>query len=155
MLDVRRAEGWRLRAESAAGPWRSARTGPRGRCCTGCAAGGPEARKPWSAWRASSQNPRGYGRCRMKILTDTSAATLQPFVTEHVEPGSTLITDGWQGYAGIDRLGYLHDRRSQRAARARGEDPGALLPGVHSVAASGFRTSPPTTSTVSSLSRMQ
>src|SRR6266545_4841376 len=31
-------------------------------------------------------------------------------------------------------LGCLHDRHSQRAARARGEDPGALLPGVHRVA---------------------
>jgi transposase-like protein len=78
--------------------------------------------------------PRGYGRCRMKILTDASAATLHPFLTEHVELGATIITDGWQGYAGIDKLGYLHDRRSQRAARARGEDPGALLPGVHRIA---------------------
>jgi transposase-like protein len=78
--------------------------------------------------------PRGYGRCRMKILTDASAATLHPFVTEHVEPRATIITDGWQGYAGLDKLGYRHDRRSQRAARARGEDGGALLPGVHRIA---------------------
>jgi transposase-like protein len=52
----------------------------------------------------------------------------------NVEPGTTVITDGWQGYAGIDKLGYLHERRSQRAARARGDDPGGLLPGVHRVA---------------------
>jgi hypothetical protein len=30
--------------------------------------------------------------------------------------------------------GYTHDRRSQRATRARGEDVGALLPGVHRLA---------------------
>ena len=36
--------------------------------------------------------------------------------------------------AGIDMLGYHHDRRGRRAARARGEDPGGLLPGVHRVA---------------------
>ena len=34
------------------------------------------------------------------------------------------------GYLGITGLGYAHVRRSQRAARARGE----LLPGVHRVA---------------------
>ena len=46
----------------------------------------------------------------------------------------TVITDAWQGYSGISKLGYTHQRRSQRAARARGEDPGELLPGVHRVA---------------------
>ncbi len=80
------------------------------------------------------KQPRGYGRCRMAILADASAASLHPFVTENVEPGTTVITDAWQGYRGIDKLGYTHDRRSQRAARARGEDPGELLPGVHRIA---------------------
>jgi transposase-like protein len=75
--------------------------------------------------------PRGYGRCRMAILDDASGASLLPFVTEHVEPGATVRTDAWQGYHGLAGLDYLHDRRSQRAARARGEDPGELLPGVH------------------------
>jgi hypothetical protein len=45
-----------------------------------------------------------------------------------------LSPTAWQGYRGLDKLGYVHDRRSQRAARARGEDPGALLPAVHRVA---------------------
>lgn len=77
---------------------------------------------------------RGYGRARMAILDDASAASLRPFLTGNVEPDSTVITDAWQGYRGIDKLGYTHDRRSQRAARARGDDPGELLPGVHRVA---------------------
>ena len=38
------------------------------------------------------------------------------------------------GLPRLDALGYVHDRRSQRAARARGEDPGGLLPAVHRVA---------------------
>ncbi|MGH7747728.1 MAG: transposase, partial [Candidatus Dormibacteria bacterium] len=54
--------------------------------------------------------PRGYGRVRMAILTDASAASLHPFVTDNVEPGTTVITDAWQGYRGIERLGYTHDR---------------------------------------------
>ncbi len=81
--------------------------------------------------------PRGIGRCRMAILDDASAASLHPFVTGHVEPGATVITDAWPGYSGIEELGYTRDRRSPRAARLRGDDPFALLPAVHRVALSG------------------
>ena len=80
------------------------------------------------------REPRGFGRCRMQPLADASAASLHAFVNDHVEPGTRVITDGWQGYSGIEKLGYVHDRRSQRAARAHGEDPGELLPAVHRVA---------------------
>ncbi|MET3952878.1 transposase-like protein [Arthrobacter sp. UYEF36] len=80
------------------------------------------------------KEPRGLGRCRMQILSDGSAATLHSFVTAHVEPGTRVITDGWTSYRGIDKLGYIHEPRSQRAARLRGEDIGGLLPGVHRVA---------------------
>lgn len=78
--------------------------------------------------------PKGFGRCRMRPLADASAASLHPFVTDFVEPGATVITDGWQGYRGLDQIGYLHQPLSQRAARASGEDSGDLLPGVHRVA---------------------
>ena len=74
------------------------------------------------------------GRCRMAVIEDASAKTLYQFVKHHVEPGSTVITDGWSGYLGIETAGYVHDRRSQRAAAARGEDPAKLLPGVHRIA---------------------
>jgi transposase-like protein len=80
------------------------------------------------------REPKGLGRCRMAALADASAKSLHAFVTDHVEPGSTVITDAWQGYRGLDTLGYVHHRRSQRAARAGGEDPGELLPAVHRVA---------------------
>lgn len=80
------------------------------------------------------REPRGIGRCRIAPLADASAESLNAFVADHVEPGTKVITDAWQGYSGIDKLGYTHERRSQRAARARGEDPGELLPAVHRVA---------------------
>src|SRR5260370_825740 len=67
-------------------------------------------------------------------LTDWSSASRHPFVTSHVEPGAKVITDAWMGYHGLEGLGYVHERRSQRAARARGDDPGELLPAVHRVA---------------------
>ncbi|MGH3495260.1 MAG: IS1595 family transposase, partial [Sciscionella sp.] len=72
--------------------------------------------------------PHGFGRCRMQTLTDAKAATLHPFITANVQPGTRVITDGWTGYQGIERLGYIHEPRSQLAARARGEDPGKVLP---------------------------
>ena len=78
--------------------------------------------------------PRGYGRCRMAILPDWSATSLHSFITDHIEPGSHVITDGWNAYRGIGRLGYTHEPRNQSGARRRGEDPGVLLPGVHRVA---------------------
>jgi len=80
------------------------------------------------------REPKGFGRCRMAILADGSADSLHPFVTANVEPGATVVTDGWSGYNGIDALGYIHQPHSQRAVAARGEDVGALLPGVHRVA---------------------
>jgi hypothetical protein len=80
------------------------------------------------------RQPKGIGRCRMALLADGSSASLHPFITSHVEPGATVITDAWMGYHGLAGLGYVHQRRSQRAARARGDDPGKLLPAVHRVA---------------------
>ena len=80
------------------------------------------------------REPKGFGRCRMMPLVDASAKSLHAFVHDHIEPGSTVITDGWQGYQGLDSLGYRHDRRSQRAAQARGQNPYELLPAVHRVA---------------------
>jgi transposase-like protein len=80
------------------------------------------------------REPRGFGRCRMQPLADASATSLHGFVRDHVQPGARIITDGWQGYRGLDKLGYVHDPRSQRAARARGEEPGELLPAVHRIA---------------------
>jgi transposase-like protein len=78
--------------------------------------------------------PRGFGRCRIVPVADASSASLHPFVTDHVEPGARVITDGWMGYRGLAKLGYIHEPRSQRAARASGEDPSQLLRGPHRVA---------------------
>ena len=89
---------------------------------------------PGRRGRRGQASRRGSAAAGWRSCTDASAASLHPFVAAHVEPGATVITDGWQGYSGINELGYVRDRRSQRAARARGDDPFGLLPGVHRVA---------------------
>ena len=80
------------------------------------------------------REPKGIGRCRMSVLADASGASLGPFVSENVESGSRVITDGWSGYQGLAALGYAHEVRNQSAAARRGEDPGELLPAVHRIA---------------------
>ena len=97
--------------------------------------GRAQGKKVLTAIAVELLEPKGWGRCRMAPIADASASSLLPFVKECIEPGSTVITDGWNGYMGIEREGYIRDRRSQRAARARGEDAGELLPAVHRIAA--------------------
>ena len=80
------------------------------------------------------REPKGIGRCRMAPLDDASGDTLGTFVTENVQPGATVITDGRAAYRAISGKGYQHRPINQKAARAAGEDPDSLLPGVHRVA---------------------
>lgn len=102
---------------------------------TGLAGGRARGKKVLVDVAVEVLDPAGFGRARMGILADASSPSLHRFITENIEPGTRVITDGWRGYRGIDSLGYIHEPRSQRAARARGEDPGALLPAVHRVIA--------------------
>ena len=73
----------------------------------------------------------GYGRVRLVRVKDASAASLHPVVKATVVPGSTLVTDFWKGYLGLDAKGYTHKRINIKASEQTGSD---LLPGVHLVA---------------------
>ena len=75
------------------------------------------------------RQPRGYGRCRMEIVPDASAGSLHPFLTRPVEPGATVITDGWMGYPGIAGLGYAHVRRSSGPPAPAGRTPASCCRG--------------------------
>ena len=101
----------------------------------GLRGGRARGKKVLAAIAVEMHDPKGLGRCRIAPVADGSAASLHAFVTDHVEPGATVVTDAWQGYRGLDKIGYVHHRHSQRAARAREENPDDLLPGVHRVAA--------------------
>ena len=100
----------------------------------GLAGGRARGKKAMVAVAIEVKPGKGFGRCRMSIIPDGSARTLHAFITDNIAPGAVVITDGWNGYRGIDEVGYTHDRRSQRAATALGEDIGTLPPGVHRIA---------------------
>jgi hypothetical protein len=81
------------------------------------------------------REPRGLGRCRMSPVADGSAASYIPLsstTSSRARPWSLTVG---RDTAGLDQIGYVHQRHSQRAARAHEENPDDLLPGVHRVAA--------------------
>ena len=72
---------------------------------------------------------RVSGRIRLEVVRNSSAASLSGFVRRNVEPGTTVITDGWQGYAPLSGMGYRHRPKTQgRPARAL-----VILPRIHQV----------------------
>ena len=72
------------------------------------------------------------GRIRLRHVADASGGSLGEFVRNCVEPGSTVHTDGWRGYASLERAGYVH-----RVTPTRGDDAvtAAEFPHVHLVTA--------------------
>jgi transposase-like protein len=75
---------------------------------------------------AVERRETGAGRIRLAVIDDLSARTLSGFVTAAVEPGSILLTDGWQGYAPLrDR----YDHRPVTVGKATNASP--LLPHIH------------------------
>lgn len=80
---------------------------------------------------AAQVDGRGIGRIRLKRIPDASAKSLHGFILEAVETGSTVHTDDWLGYTGIDAKGYAWEVTTiggdcKRAARH--------FPRVHRVA---------------------
>jgi len=69
------------------------------------------------------------GRVRMKVVPDASKKSLQGFIQENVEAGSTVITDGWSSYASLGKNGYHHEVPKKFEVA----DEKNLLPHVHMI----------------------
>lgn len=69
------------------------------------------------------------GRIRMAKIADASSESLQGFIHSSIEPGSTVITDAWLGYSGLE--GYHH---AVINISKRKKDASDLLPGIHRIA---------------------
>jgi transposase-like protein len=74
--------------------------------------------------------PIGYGRVRMKHVSDFSSESLIPFVRDAVQRGSEVHTDSWGGYNELEGLGYTHQKIN---VAATGDPAHVLMPGVHRV----------------------
>src|SRR5947208_796224 len=75
---------------------------------------------------------KGPGRVRLTVIGDYSAATLNAFVAGNVAAGSTVVSDGWSGYATLTDV--KHD------PRVIGDAPAHLvLPWIHRVFANAKR----------------
>ena len=68
------------------------------------------------------------GRIRLKRISDASSDSLHGFAVESIERNSTLHTDGWKGYSGLDSLGYIH-----KITKVKDKKASDLLPNVHIV----------------------
>ncbi len=52
--------------------------------------------------------PQGSGKMRMSTITSASGNDLMSFISEFIEPGTTLKTDAWRGYRPVATSGYKH-----------------------------------------------
>lgn len=76
---------------------------------------------------AQEDGPR-IGRIRMMRVPDLTKDTLHGFISQSVEPGSTVVTDGLPAYRGME--GYRHE---QIVIGKRAQTASELLPRVHLV----------------------
>ena len=75
--------------------------------------------------------PKGFGRIRMKHITDAAGDKLVPFVCDVVAFGSVVQTDGWSGYNDLSTFEFEH----QRTILSSSDDQAHVsMPGVHRVA---------------------
>lgn len=72
----------------------------------------------------------GTGRVRMAVIKDASKKSLKKFITDNIEEGAIVITDGWKGYNGIKKKGYQHKVINE----AKVLDNEEILPNVHRIA---------------------
>src|SRR3954464_4368163 len=62
---------------------------------------------------AVEKRGKASGRVRMAVIPDFKAATIIPFLTQNIEPGSAIYTDGLKSFAGLREAGYKHLARTQ------------------------------------------
>jgi len=70
------------------------------------------------------------GRIRLKVIPNCSSDSLLTFINDTVLTDSTVYTDGWKGYYGLDKEIYTHRQVFQN----KSPDKDSVLPGVHLIA---------------------
>jgi transposase-like protein len=81
---------------------------------------------------AVEMKKHGFGRIRLRHVPDVTGDSLTSFVTDVVQSGAVVQTDGWSGYAKLQSLGFDHEVTVLQNL----SDPAHVhMPGVHRVAA--------------------
>jgi transposase-like protein len=78
---------------------------------------------------AAEIRDKKLGRIRLNVIKDVSGDSLVPFITNNIEAGSSLITDAWSGFSGIEKKGYTRTVYKKSEAVENDE----MLPHVHLV----------------------
>lgn len=73
----------------------------------------------------------GLGRTRMQVIPNGKATTLATFLAATVQPGATVVTDGFKPYR-TATSGYTHEVHVVQGSGAHAHE---LLPAVHRVIA--------------------
>ena len=69
------------------------------------------------------------GRIRLHVALDFSAYSLETFIIDSVEPGSTIATDSWRSYNFVEHVQCTHEKINLRTSSKDNE----ALYGVHLV----------------------
>jgi transposase-like protein len=70
------------------------------------------------------------GRLRLARVPDRGRSSLEGFVKSAIDKGTTVVTDGWNGYEKIPRLGYAHHPIMIKGDQTRTDES---LPMIHLV----------------------
>lgn len=69
------------------------------------------------------------GRLRLQQVPNASGTNLESTIQQIVEPGTEIITDGWNGYNGLTGMDYIH-----KVVRKDAHVGNNMLPSCHKVA---------------------
>jgi len=77
---------------------------------------------------AVEKRGKGSGRVRMAVIPDFRKATITPFLTQNVDTGSTIYTDGLKSFAGLEEAGFKHIPRTQPRRTALRKGAKSVVP---------------------------
>lgn len=76
---------------------------------------------------AAEDTEWGIGRIRLLPISDASGEILHAAIMQMVSIGSTIRTDGWSGYSGLSKYGYVHEPISNQNVQQADVIPSAHL----------------------------
>ncbi len=67
------------------------------------------------------------GRIRLHVALDCTGYSLETFILDNIEPGSSIATDKWSGYQIIDKEQFAHETTNQSKTKINANLYGAHL----------------------------